>query len=368
VKRPADDQAPVHDGGTPSDRAETDRERDRTAADSDQTASDRDQTASDRDQTAADRDQTAADHDQTAADGDQAASDTDQEASDFDLAGGGDPHAHDAARDLRDRGNRQRGEAALERAETAAARDAVARARDRAAAARDQAAAVRDRDLAATADLAGGEAGPESEQPDSHLHTGGPADRIWAAEFRARAAADREQAALDREQAARDRMAAQTERDALLKRLATAETDDLTGARTRSAGLADLRHEIARARRTAGPLATAYVDVVGLKAVNDAEGHAAGDALLKCAVSAIRSHLRSYDLIVRMGGDEFLCVMSDATVEIARRRFGAVQAALASGTSEHCQIKFGVAALAPDDSVDDLVRRADAELPATGRP
>jgi len=66
-----------------------------------------------------------------------------------------------------------------------------------------------------------------------------------------------------------------------------------------------------------------------------------------------------------MGGDEFLCVMSDATVEIARRRFGAVQAELAADETDHCQIKFGVAALAADDSAEQLVKRADAELPVS---
>jgi PleD family two-component response regulator len=71
----------------------------------------------------------------------------------------------------------------------------------------------------------------------------------------------------------------------------------------------------------------------------------------------------SYDLIVRMGGDEFICVMSDATVEIARRRFGAVQADLAADTTDRCEIRFGVAELAPEDSALDLVKRADAKQP-----
>ena len=77
---------------------------------------------------------------------------------------------------------------------------------------------------------------------------------------------------------------------ALLRQLAASETDALTGARTRAAGLADVDHEIDRARRTSGVLSLAYIDVVGLKAANDERGHAAGDALLqrvsaRCAVS-----------------------------------------------------------------------------------
>lgn len=267
---------------------------------------------------------------------------------------------HDATRDLRDRGSRLRSQAAEERVEAAAARDAIAQARDLAAAARDQAAAARDRELAEREASVSADVDRAAEGRGTAA-----ADRIWAAESRARAAADREQAALDREQAAHDRLEAQIDRDALLTRLVSAETDALTGARTRAAGLADLEREIARARRAAGPLATAYIDVVGLKMVNDAQGHAAGDALLQHAVRAIREHLRSYDLIIRMGGDEFLCVMSDATVEIARRRFGAVQAELAADATGGCQIKFGVAQLLPEDSVMELVTRADAQLPVS---
>jgi diguanylate cyclase (GGDEF)-like protein len=330
----------------------------------DQTLADADQTAAETDQTAAETDQTAAESDQTAADEDQAAADEDQAASDRDLAGGGDPGEHRLTRELRDRSAERRHEIAAERVETAAARDAVARARDLAAAARDEAAARRDRELAER------DAGPGATKAARILYRAAErrrraaADRVTAAEIRARAAADREQAARDREQAARDRAQAQADRDALLQALAIAETDQLTGARTRAAGLVDLDHEIDRARRTNGRLVVAYVDVVGLKAVNDAVGHAAGDALLQHAVRGIRGHLRSYDLIVRQGGDEFLCAMSGATVDDARQRFNSVQAALAEDP-DPCEIKVGFAALAPQDSARELIERADADLPSS---
>lgn len=136
----------------------------------------------------------------------------------------------------------------------------------------------------------------------------------------------------------------------------------LTGARTRRPGLADLDLEIDRARRTTGLLVVAYIDVVGLKTVNDAHGHAAGDELLQTAVRAIRAHLRSYDLIVRLGGDEFLCGLSGTTIEEARERFDAVIAALAADADRHCEIKVGFAVLEPMDSAAELIQRADAEL------
>ena len=185
------------------------------------------------------------------------------------------------------------------------------------------------------------------------------ADRVSALEARARAAADREQAAQDRVQA-------QVERDALLQRLVIAETDQLTGARTRLAGLADLDHEIDRARRTTGLLVVAYVDVVGLKTVNDSQGHAAGDALLARAVHEIHDRLRSYDLIVRLGGDEFLCALSGLKLESARERFHAIEAALASDP-DPCKIKVGFAALNAKDTAAALIKRADPKVPKKPR-
>ena len=77
-------------------------------------------------------------------------------------------------------------------------------------------------------------------------------------------------------------------------------------------------NELERAKRTASPLAIAYVDVVGLKAVNDTMGHAAGDTLLKHVVAHLTAHLRPYDLIIRLGGDEFLCAMPNLALASAR--------------------------------------------------
>jgi diguanylate cyclase (GGDEF)-like protein len=232
--------------------------------------------------------------------------------------------------------------------------------------ARDEAAALQDDELAARdAAWAADQNAPPNTEPQQRAAANrrrALADRASAAEARARAAEDRSEAANDRELAARDRAQAQKDRDALLDQLALAETDVLTGARTRRPGLADLDLEIDRARRTTGLLVVAYIDVVGLKAVNDAHGHAAGDELLQTAVRAIRAHLRSYDLIVRLGGDEFLCVLSGTTIEEARERFDAVIAALAADADRQCEIKVGFGVLGPMDSAAELIQRADAEL------
>jgi diguanylate cyclase (GGDEF)-like protein len=331
---------------------------------------DEDATLADADQTWSDRDQTAADGDQTSADTDQAASDSDQAASDEEFAHGGNPSEHERTRDLRERGTKQRQQSAQDRMAAAAARDAVAHARDLRAAARDEAAAVLDRELAAL-DASRAQDARAMSAAEIVLRAGenrrsAAAARAAAAEARARAAADREQAARDREQAARDRRQAQEDRDALLRQLALAETDALTGARTRGAGLADLEREIERARRSSGMLTVAFVDVVGMKATNDAQGHGAGDALLQRVVVGIRRCVRSYDLIIRLGGDEFLCVMSGAGAEEILARFAAVQATLAADPAP-CEIAVGFATLAPEDSPQVLIGRADSDLLANRR-
>jgi diguanylate cyclase (GGDEF)-like protein len=114
-----------------------------------------------------------------------------------------------------------------------------------------------------------------------------------------------------------------------------------------------------RAGRTSGQLVLAYVDVIGLKALNDSEGHPAGDALLKRVVAQIRQHVRSYDLIIRLGGDEFLCAMSNVTMPDVRERFNQVAAALAPGGDA---ISAGFAELAAEETASELIARADSEL------
>jgi diguanylate cyclase (GGDEF)-like protein len=320
-------------------------------------------TQADADQTLADGEQTSSDTDQSASDQDQVASDKDQAASDRLLARGGDQADHDASRDVRDRSTNIRAHSAQERVEVAASRDATARARDLAAAERDRAAALWDRELELRE-----RGGPQAPKLKAILlrtvesRRAAAADRVIAAEARTRAAADREQAARDRDQAARDRVQSELDRAALAEQLAIAETDQLTGARARAAGLAELEHEVARARRTNSRLVVGYIDVVGLKAVNDGAGHAAGDLLLRRAVQAIRAHLRSYDLIVRLGGDEFLCALSDATPHILEQRFATIQDSL-SIEPDPCSIRVGIAALTDGETSADLIKHADAQLP-----
>ena len=322
----------------------------RRALDQDQTASDADQTSADADQTTADADQGSSTADQASADRDQRASDNDQATSDRERAGrtdmnAADESAYDAARSERVSGSFERLSNRLDRESTARDRDLTATDRDRIADARD--AAARERDARA-ADLALPTVASEAELV-RQLHQLG-----------AVAAADRARAAVDRERAALDRATAAGERARLEQELHSAHLDELTGAYRREMGHLALSHEIDRARRTDGRFVLAFADVDLLKVINDRDGHAAGDRVLRTVVDVMRTRLRSFDPIIRYGGDEFVCGLGGTDIAEAARRFEAI------GVAIHAEagvgISVGLAALSADETADQLTERADAAM------
>jgi diguanylate cyclase (GGDEF)-like protein len=136
----------------------------------------------------------------------------------------------------------------------------------------------------------------------------------------------------------------------------TRYTDDLTGAYRRGAGEVALQHAVSRARRAGERLIVAFVNVDGLKATNDRDGHAAGDARLKDVVSAMRSKLRSYEPIVRYGGHEFVCSVAGVELAAVQARFDKIGIVL--GNRDHRgSMSVGLAEMRTDDTLDDLVRR-----------
>jgi diguanylate cyclase (GGDEF)-like protein len=100
-----------------------------------------------------------------------------------------------------------------------------------------------------------------------------------------------------------------------------ADVDQLTGVANHRYLQERLRQEIARAIRTRRPLSILMVDLDGFKAVNDAHGHAVGDRLLNEMAAALKSAVRTNDVVARYGGDEFVILMPD-TPEAAARRVG----------------------------------------------
>jgi len=88
-----------------------------------------------------------------------------------------------------------------------------------------------------------------------------------------------------------------------------------------------------------------------------------GDALLKRTASAIRNQLRAEDVIVRLGDDEFLCIMPGANLDSVRSRFRDIRKALIADR-EPCEMKAAFAMFEPDDTAAALVDRADKKARA----
>lgn len=88
--------------------------------------------------------------------------------------------------------------------------------------------------------------------------------------------------------------------------------DDMTGILSRRGFLDELSAARMRAIQRRTPLGVVYLDLDGLKEVNDRQGHAAGDALLRQFVQGVCRHLRSTDTFGRLGGDEFAIVLERA--------------------------------------------------------
>jgi diguanylate cyclase (GGDEF)-like protein len=108
-----------------------------------------------------------------------------------------------------------------------------------------------------------------------------------------------------------------------------AVTDELTGLNNRRRFLEVLRGEMARARRYGHPLSLLMVDLDHLKQINDENGHAAGDAMLRGVAQCLRASLRTTDVPARLGGDEFAVLMPEtgraAALVVAERIRAAVE-------------------------------------------
>ena len=335
-------------------------EFDQSTSEIEQRAADVDQTHSRSDQESSERDQISADHDQMAADIDQGHSDERDESTED-----GSP---------REKTRRMRVVSARERAATTQARQIsfigrqeVARQRDRLSEARDIAGGARD---ALSASL---EAETERiERQQSSVEGAGlnGGDRngtvSLASKVRAHAAIQRKAAAEDRAQAAQDREAAALDRQSYAQELASFEGDELTGALRRRVGLSAVRREIDRTLRTGEQLTVVFVDVDGLKQTNDANGHAAGDALLRAVVKCVVEEFRSYDLIFRLGGDEFVCALSGDGLDGVASRFERIAARLHE-VIPGATISTGVSVRQPQDTVESIIARADSAMIAARR-
>ena len=141
-----------------------------------------------------------------------------------------------------------------------------------------------------------------------------------------------------------------------------ANEDYLTGLPNARAMFERLDNELARAKRQRSPLALAMCDLDGFKAVNDTLGHIEGNRLLKEIANTLNSQCREYDLVARMGGDEFVLAMPGVGEEMMPERIRAIRRSI-DALGESVSISVGVA-IFPDDGADaeSLLVEADTRM------
>jgi diguanylate cyclase (GGDEF)-like protein len=145
--------------------------------------------------------------------------------------------------------------------------------------------------------------------------------------------------------------------------------DSLTNCFNRGHGLDTLEAELRRARRSRQPLSILMFDVDHFKTINDELGHLRGDDLLRAVGAQLTRVLRSSDLRVRYGGDEFLIILPDTPLigaqqvaESVRREISTL-AMNAGGRTVPVTVSVGVAAAGPAElGVTALIERADDAL------
>lgn len=166
------------------------------------------------------------------------------------------------------------------------------------------------------------------------------------------------------------------ERDAALAQLAHARaTDALTGLPNRGAFLEAARKAVARARGAQQPVAVVAFRLDGLRAVNEAHGHAAGDDLLAGLAGVVRRHLRGGDVAGRLGGADIalLCPGLDIrnAAAIAERQRAALRAEMShpGGPAQAVTASAGIAELAEGEvavALEVALAAAEQSLRAAG--
>lgn len=144
-----------------------------------------------------------------------------------------------------------------------------------------------------------------------------------------------------------------------------ASRDSLTGAYNRMKFDSFLENEIKRCNRYAHPMTLAMLDIDHFKSVNDRHGHAGGDTALCQLVSLVRGQIRESDVLARWGGEEFMILFIEATLDESRQ----VAEKLRQGIESHAfdvvgklTCSIGLTQMLNDDTPESLNDRVDEAL------
>ncbi|WP_262269936.1 GGDEF domain-containing protein [Microvirga yunnanensis] len=150
--------------------------------------------------------------------------------------------------------------------------------------------------------------------------------------------------------------------------LRASRTDQLTGLPNRRHILGLLDEALAAIEDTGSGLCIAVIDLDHFKAINDAHGHEAGDAVLEHFARSCRVRVRAQDRLGRTGGEEFLLLLPELRLDHAVRMIERIRDGFPPAVLEHsglelsCTFSAGVAEALPDDDRSSILRRADRAL------
>ncbi len=152
--------------------------------------------------------------------------------------------------------------------------------------------------------------------------------------------------------------------------LSLALTDALTGLYNRRYMEQHLHELFARMRVSGKPLCMVLGDIDKFKAINDMYGHAAGDEVLKMVAKRLAASLRSFDLVIRLGGEEFVCVLPDvdlasARIVAERLRLSICSQPITVGEDAkpvNVSISIGLAEAGPQETATSVLDRADQAM------
>lgn len=172
-------------------------------------------------------------------------------------------------------------------------------------------------------------------------------------------ALNEELAAIQRELARSNRQLHENEK----KLIEMSMTDTLTGMANRRHLMEHLQSEVYRYQRDHKPFSVIMADIDFFKHVNDEFGHEVGDVVLKTFSSLMKNSVRNVDLVARLGGEEFIIVLPNATLADALSKANQLRYDIEhshyDGLNSGVTASFGVAEFHEADDVSSLLKHAD---------
>lgn len=147
-----------------------------------------------------------------------------------------------------------------------------------------------------------------------------------------------------------------------------ADTDPLLGVSNRRAFVRDLNRAIAMAERYETPSALVFADLNDLKKINDAFGHAAGDAALAHVASILSANIRQTDAVGRLGGDEFGIILTQNDQPTAKQKAQSLAELVAAtpvewrGKTFTAHISCGVVEIRKGATIEEALQLADTAM------